>query len=141
MLATTERGASPELAAKWMINELPRALEGKELGDEVLDAARFAAFLAKLESGELSSSIAKQALADMIRTGKTIDEVAAPALSDADVAAEVDRVVAAHGDKAEQLRGGKMGLVGFFVGQVMRSAPGADPKEVTRVLRERLGLG
>ena len=32
---------APELVAKWVINELPRALAGKELGDAGLDHAQF----------------------------------------------------------------------------------------------------
>ena len=44
-------GRSPTLVAKWMINELPRALDGKELADAELDAARFAELVTLLDDG------------------------------------------------------------------------------------------
>jgi aspartyl-tRNA(Asn)/glutamyl-tRNA(Gln) amidotransferase subunit B len=52
----------------------------------------------------------------------------------------VDEVLAAHPGEVEAYRGGKQGLLGFFVGQVMRRTDGkADAKVVNELLRERLG--
>ncbi|HEU0305268.1 MAG TPA: Asp-tRNA(Asn)/Glu-tRNA(Gln) amidotransferase subunit GatB [Gaiellaceae bacterium] len=52
----------------------------------------------------------------------------------------VDAVLAAHPDEVEAYRGGKQGLLGFFVGQVMKETKGqASPKAVNDLLRERLG--
>jgi len=48
-------------------------------------------------------------------------------------------VIAANPDKVSQYKAGKTGLLGFFVGQVMKAAPGADAAAVNKVLRERLG--
>ena len=40
----------------------------------------------------------------------------------------------------EQFRGGKEGLLGFFVGQVMKETGGkANPKVVSERVREKLG--
>jgi Asp-tRNA(Asn)/Glu-tRNA(Gln) amidotransferase B subunit len=51
----------------------------------------------------------------------------------------VDEIVAAHPDEAEAFRGGKQGLLGFFVGQVMRRTEGkADAKVVNELVRKRL---
>jgi aspartyl-tRNA(Asn)/glutamyl-tRNA(Gln) amidotransferase subunit B len=51
----------------------------------------------------------------------------------------VDAVIAAHPDQVETYRGGKEGVLGFLVGQVMRETQGkADPKVVNRLLAERL---
>jgi len=51
----------------------------------------------------------------------------------------IDDVLAAHPDQVETYRGGKEGLLGFFVGQVMRELEGkADPKAVNERLREKL---
>jgi len=39
----------------------------------------------------------------------------------------------------EQFRGGKEGVIGFLVGQVMQRSKGAaNPQEAQRLLRERL---
>ena len=52
----------------------------------------------------------------------------------------VDRILAASPDQVESYRGGKQGLLGFFVGQVMKETRGkADPKVVNELLRSKLG--
>ena len=51
----------------------------------------------------------------------------------------VDAVLAANPGQVETYRGGKEGVFGFFVGQVMRETQGkADPKIVNRLLQEKL---
>jgi aspartyl-tRNA(Asn)/glutamyl-tRNA(Gln) amidotransferase subunit B len=51
----------------------------------------------------------------------------------------VDSVLAAHPEQVATFRGGKEGVLGFLVGQVMRETQGkADPKVVNRLLQERL---
>ncbi len=51
----------------------------------------------------------------------------------------IDGVIAAHPEQVETYRGGKEGVLGFLVGQVMRETQGkADPKVVNRLLREKL---
>jgi aspartyl-tRNA(Asn)/glutamyl-tRNA(Gln) amidotransferase subunit B len=51
----------------------------------------------------------------------------------------IDRVLADHGSQVEAFRGGKEGLLGFFVGQVMKETGGkANPKVVSDRLREKL---
>jgi aspartyl-tRNA(Asn)/glutamyl-tRNA(Gln) amidotransferase subunit B len=48
-------------------------------------------------------------------------------------------VLAANPGEVEQYRGGKEGLIGFFVGQVMKETQGkANPKVVNELLREKL---
>ena len=71
------------------------------------------------------------------------DYLSRTALGDEDALAPViDAVIAAHPDQAETYRGGKEGVLGFFVGQVMRETQGkADPKVVNQLLREKLRQG
>jgi glutaminyl-tRNA synthetase len=141
-LDTTKLGAPADRTAKWMIHELPRVLEGRKLGEVSLDAARFAAFLAKVPT--LSSAVAKRVFAEIVTRATSVEDAllahTAAALGADQIAAEAERLIAAHPDKAAQVRAGKVGLLGFFVGQLMRAAPGADPQEVNRILRERLGV-
>ena len=52
----------------------------------------------------------------------------------------VDAVIAANPDKAEQAKT-KPGMLGWFVGQVMKSTGGkANPQAVSDALKKRLGL-
>jgi len=48
-------------------------------------------------------------------------------------------VIADNPGPASQLREGNMKILGFLVGQVMKRAAGkADPKEVNRIIQERI---
>jgi aspartyl-tRNA(Asn)/glutamyl-tRNA(Gln) amidotransferase subunit B len=51
----------------------------------------------------------------------------------------VDAVIAANPDQVAAYRGGKEGLLGFFVGQVMKETQGqADPRAVNELVRAKL---
>jgi aspartyl-tRNA(Asn)/glutamyl-tRNA(Gln) amidotransferase subunit B len=57
----------------------------------------------------------------------------------ADLEPLVEQVLAANPGQVEAYRGGKEGLLGFFVGQVMKETGGrANPKLVNELLREKL---
>ncbi len=66
--------------------------------------------------------------------------LAQEAVSDTDeLGPIVDGVLAAHPGQVEAYRGGKDGLLGFFVGQVMKESRGkADPRVVNQLVREKL---
>ena len=52
----------------------------------------------------------------------------------------IDGILAANPCQVEAYRGGKEGLLGFFVGQVMRETQGkADAKLVSELVRAKLG--
>jgi aspartyl-tRNA(Asn)/glutamyl-tRNA(Gln) amidotransferase subunit B len=51
----------------------------------------------------------------------------------------VERILAANPGQVEAYQGGKEGLLGFFVGQVMKETKGkADPRVVNELVREKL---
>ncbi|HUS29292.1 MAG TPA: glutamine--tRNA ligase/YqeY domain fusion protein [Kofleriaceae bacterium] len=135
LAAATKDNAA--IVAKWMINELPRVD-----AETKIEPARFKEFIELVASGALATAGAKSVLADMVKTGKRAGELAASAgqaISADELGTRVQSVIEANPDKAAQYRSGKTGLLGFFVGQVMKSAPNADAAEVNRVVRERLG--
>ena len=99
-----------------------------------------AAELAKLVSAraEIPRAAFDEALAHSGDDGFSADPyLAQKAVSDVgELDPVIDAVIAANPGEAEQYRGGKEGLLGFFVGQVMKETGGkADP----RVVSERLG--
>jgi aspartyl-tRNA(Asn)/glutamyl-tRNA(Gln) amidotransferase subunit B len=74
---------------------------------------------------------------------KAEDYLSRVAIADEDALAPViDAVIAANPEQVETYRGGKEGVLGFLVGQVMRETQGkADPKVVNQLLREKLQRG
>ena len=138
-LDTVALADHPELVAKWMINELPRALGDQELAEVKLDAPRFAQLVRALADQKLTAPQGKQVLGELI-AGKSLADLAIANAPTENLDALAERLIAQHADKAAQVKAGKTGLLGFFVGQLIKAAPGADPKQVNDVLKARLGL-
>ncbi|MFN0247193.1 MAG: glutamine--tRNA ligase/YqeY domain fusion protein [Kofleriaceae bacterium] len=128
------------LAAKWMVNELPRALGDREIASLAAGfAIELGALLAAVENGELSPTAGKGVLAELVRTGKPFSELRnAASAPPVDLGSAIDAVIAANPDKAAQYKAGKTGLLGFFVGQVMKASPNADASAVNQAVRARL---
>ena len=66
--------------------------------------------------------------------------LAQEAVSDAsELGPLVDRILEENPDQVAAYRGGKEGLLGFFVGQVMKETQGsANPRVVSELVREKL---
>jgi aspartyl-tRNA(Asn)/glutamyl-tRNA(Gln) amidotransferase subunit B len=133
--ALVDAGADPKEAANVLSNQFVAA--------GVDPAAVDAAELAKLVAArtEITRAAFDEALAKTGEPGFT----AAPYLEQKLVADAgeldpvIDRVVEANPGQAEQFRSGKEGLLGFFVGQVMKETGGqADPRVVNERVRAKL---
>jgi glutaminyl-tRNA synthetase len=143
--AALHSGAAPKLVANWVIHELPR--EVPELGhtDFAFGGRELGELVKLVEDGALSSSAAREVLAALAREGghpaEIVERLGLRQVSDPDaVAPQVDAVLAENTAKVEEYRGGKAGLLGFFIGQVMRRSGGrANPELVRSLLEERLG--
>jgi Asp-tRNA(Asn)/Glu-tRNA(Gln) amidotransferase B subunit len=106
---------------------------------DAVDAAQ----LAKLVSAR--AEITREAFDDALSHVGDAGFDAAPyleqkAVSDAsELDPIIDAVITANPGQVEQFRGGKEGLLGFFVGQVMKETGGkADPRVVNDRVREKL---
>jgi glutaminyl-tRNA synthetase len=141
-LETATATGHADTVAKWMINELPRALGGKELAEVELAPTRFAELLALVHEHRITQTVAKSVLAQMVATGKSARELA-DAMSNSAPVANLDDIVnavlAAHPDKVAEYRAGKTGLLGFFIGNAIKAHPAADASAVRDAVRARLG--
>jgi glutaminyl-tRNA synthetase len=142
--AAIAAGAPPAAVARWVINELPRELGDRLLVETPLTGRGLGALVLATESGEITGVAAKEVFAEMVRHGGEPGPIiAARGLAqvsdEATISLVVDEVLAANQEKVDQYRGGKTGLFGFFVGQVVRSSQGkANPEVVRRLLGARL---
>jgi glutaminyl-tRNA synthetase len=130
--------------AKWIVNEVPRVLEDRPV-DALLFGGRELARLVELVSkGEVSGRAARDVLAVLAEEGGDPDAViearALGRVSDTSTLEPmITRLVEANPTQAQGYRDGKTGLMGFFVGQVMKETNGAADPEVTQsLLREAL---
>ena len=136
--------------SNWVMGEVLRLARERGVdvklapAPEPLAPAALAELLALKAEGKISGSVAKEVLALMVETGKGAAEIVAErglaqVSDEAALEAEVDAVIAAHPAEVGAYRGGKQGLMGFFVGQVMKRTGGqANPQVVNRLLREKL---
>ncbi len=142
-----EAGAPPPQAANWVASELFGALNrlGKTLADSPVSPANAAELLGLVADKTLSGSLAKQVFEIMLESGegagKIVEERGLKQTSDTGaIDAEIDKILAANGDKVEQYKAGKQALFGFFVGQTMKAMAGkANPGVVNERLRAKLG--
>ena len=137
-------GADPAEAAKLVVHDLRRALGDRPLAGSQATPRALAGVLAMVEAGTLTRNAAGDAVAALVATGGTAQDVVEArglaAVRDADaLAPAVDAALAENPDEVARYRAGEHKLFGFFVGQAMRRAgKGADPKAVQGLLRERL---
>lgn len=140
--ACLDANVASELAAKWMINELPRALGETELAASQLTAARFIELLRGVASNQFSASAGKLILAALVTSAITVsDAVAEVGVTPVDanaLPAAIAATLAANAPKVAQYRAGKTGLLGFFVGQVMKANPSFDAAAVHAAVAEAL---
>ncbi len=92
----------------------------------------------------LSSKQAKEVFALIFEEDKDPDQIVeekgmAQVSDTGAIEAVVDAVLADNPDKVEQYKAGKTGLIGFFVGQCMKSMAGqGNPKIINQMLEEKL---
>ncbi len=142
-----EAGASAKTAGNWLQGEVRRKL--KDLGAEDMTAvpippSELAALAAVVDSGVVSSTVAKDVFEKMWTTGRAaqaiIDAEGLAQIGDeAALAAIVSDVMGRHSDVVAQYRAGKTATLGFLVGQVMKASAGkANPKVVSELVRRFL---
>jgi aspartyl-tRNA(Asn)/glutamyl-tRNA(Gln) amidotransferase subunit B len=135
-------GADPGPAATWVTQDVAALRNTGREG--ALTSRHVADVVALVADGSVSNAGAKQALEASFRTGepvgKAVERLGLRQVSDAGaLGALADEVIAEHPDVVEKFRGGKEGVIGFLVGQLMQKAAGAaNPKVAQDLLRERL---
>jgi aspartyl-tRNA(Asn)/glutamyl-tRNA(Gln) amidotransferase subunit B len=143
-LVTTERdalyaglvadGVEARPAANWVMNDFAAT------GDDPA-AVDVAGMAAVLKTPGLTRDALTEATAACAKAGFSAgDYTSRTAVSDAsELGPVIDAVLAANPAQVETYRGGKEGVLGFLVGQVMKETQGkADAKTVNELLREKL---
>ena len=133
--ATVGAGADPVAAA----NVIANALVGAGVDVAAVPAAEFARLVAARE--RIPRKAFDEALARIAEPGFSADPyLAQEAVSDSSALEPiVAGVLAANPGQVASYRGGKVGLLGFFVGQVMKETGGtADARVVSDLVRAHL---
>jgi aspartyl-tRNA(Asn)/glutamyl-tRNA(Gln) amidotransferase subunit B len=147
--AVAARGGEAKTVSNWMMNDVLRLLRerGVSAGELKLRPHHLASILRMVEERKITGSTAKELLS-RVETGGQDPEtlVAAEGLglvSDEGALRQVARqIVMENPGQAQAYRAGKVTLIGWFVGQVMRQTGGqADPQRTRALLEEILTAG
>jgi len=144
--ACVRRFPQPKPVSNWVMGSLLGLLnaQGKSIAESPVSPENLANLLALIEEGVISGKIAKTVFDDMAQTGKAaeqiVEEKGLVQITDTDA---IDNVVADiisnNPKEVEAYKNGKIKLLGFFVGQVMRETGGkANPKLVNEILKRKL---
>ena len=138
---------APKLAANWVTGALAAALNRDDLRieDSPVAAERLAGLLKRVEDGAISGNLAREVFEAMWSSKAGADEIIEDKglvqISDVgELETVIEAVLSRSQKQIEQYRAGKQKVFGYFVGQVMKETGGkANPAEVNRLLKERLG--
>jgi len=138
---------SARRAALTVVGEVSRAVnEGEvDLSAQKFTPEQIADVYALQDAGTLSSTAAREVLAEVLRSGKpprqVVSEKGLAQVSDSSaLEAVVDAVIARSPGEVEKYKGGKKALLGFFVGAAMKELKGkGNPGALNALFKQRLG--
>ncbi len=141
------RARDGKLAANWVINELFGRLnkEGQGIAASPVSAAQLGTIVDLIGEGTISGKIAKDLFEIVWQEGgdprALVEARGMRQVTDLGaIEKAVDEIIAANPDKVAQAKA-KPQLVGWFVGQVMKSSGGkANPQSVSDLLKTKLGI-
>ncbi len=152
-------GDKPERAkpiANWMISELFAHPENYDITNEIrerdtdepriITPENLAELVDMISANEINGKQAKEIFIKMLdgETGTPrdiADKFGMKQITDTGAIEKViDEIIAANPSQVEQYKSGKVGLLGFFVGNVMKATGGkANPAVVNEIMKKKLG--
>lgn len=141
---------NPKLTANWVMGELSAALnkEGLDISASPVSADMLGELVKRIDDNTISGKIAKQVFEAMWNSEGSADQVieakGLQQVTDTGAIEKlVDDVISANPKQVEQYQNSpddkKGKLIGFFVGQIMKTSQGkANPQQVNKLLKEKL---
>ncbi len=143
---TARAAGNPKRASNWIMGEVMRVMKthGINSNEISVEPEALGGLIKLVDRGTISGSVAKTVLERMIDTGQSAEEIVQMEelfqIDDSEaLSAVVREMVAAHPEPVASFQAGKMGALGFLVGQVMKATAGkANPKLASELLRREL---
>lgn len=138
--------SNPKIVSNFMLTEVLRYLnrDGKDISETNLKPENLAQLLELVEKDIISITIAKQIFPEIYEKGiepkKFVEERGLIQESSEDKLRLIcEEILAENPKEVEKYKAGKKGIIGFFVGQVLKKTQGkANPKVVNKILIELL---
>ncbi len=140
------RGRDAKLASTWVISELFGRLNkaGKDIVTSPVSAEALGELVDLISDNTISGRTAKEVFDDMFETGQSAASIVAEKglrqISDSsELESVLDQIIADNPTQVQQIKEGNQKLMGWFVGQVMKSTGGkANPKMINELVRQKL---
>ena len=137
---------NPKAVSNFVLTEVLRYLnrDGKDISETNLKPENLAQLLELVEKEVISITIAKQIFPEVYERGaepkKIVEERGlVQESSEEKLKGICEEILAQNPAEVEKYKAGKKGLLGFFVGQVLKKTKGkANPKVVNKILTELL---
>lgn len=136
--------ANPQVLASWINNDIRRDMPADDPYALAIQPAQLANLIKEMDSQTISTRLAKDIYQLMLKSGQSPDAIIREhkleQITDtSELEPVISQVLNDNPDKVSAYKDGKTGLIGFFVGQVMRATGGkANPQLLQALLRQRL---
>ena len=145
--ATVAATGDARAAGNWVMGEVMREINERDINIVALGVTpkALAGLIGAARSGRINSNTAKDVFREMALTGQTAPDIISARgleqITDEDVLHEAARrAIEENPEAAARYRAGKLQLLEFFVGQVMKATAGrADPRRAGEITRSLLG--
>lgn len=140
------KGHDAKKVANWMMGDFFALLNEKKISleESPISPENLGKLVDLITSGVINGKTAKDVFALMAESGeapdKIVEEKGLKQVTDTSAIERViDEVIAANPDNVAAYKAGKVALMGWFVGQVMKASQGkANPAVVNNILKTRL---
>ena len=144
--ATVAAGAPPKAAANWVMGDVLRILNDQHISASELSVppSHLAELLGLVEEGTISGTMAKTVFEKMLQSGEPprqiVEAEGLVQISDTDRLEVIAReIIERSPGEVARYRAGRVQLLGWFVGQLMRETKGkADPRLANEIFGRAL---
>ncbi|PUE58050.1 glutaminyl-tRNA synthase (glutamine-hydrolyzing) subunit B [Limnohabitans sp. 2KL-17] len=145
--ATAKACGQPKLASNWIMGEVSRRLNTREMAIEQapVSAAQLAALIGRISDNTISNNAARQVFDALWTEGGEVDAIIeAKGLKQMNDTSElekiIDEVLAANPKNVEEFKAGNTKALNGLVGPIMKASKGkANPGQVNALLMKKLG--
>ena len=141
------QGHDAKKTANWLMGDFFAMLNEKKLSlsESPISAKNLGSLVELVSQNVINGKAAKDVFVIMAETGKApeviVEEKGLKQVTDTSAIEKiVDEVLASSADNVAAYKAGKVNLMGWFVGQVMKASQGkANPAVVNQLLKQKLG--
>ena len=143
--AVAAYGKDPKRVSNWLMNDVLRMINEKGItaGELRLTPVYLAEIIQLVDAGTINSSTGKSLLEKVENSGRSPREIVEAEglaqVSDQDAIRQIAlEVLQENPEQVKTYKGGKVTLIGWFVGQVMKKSRGKADPQLARTLLEQL---